>query len=205
MFVLHVAPHVAPCRHGVVRMAAAYNASASPAATLQESATASRSVVTWSRGGGQGGRGGDGAAAGGGGSGEGDGGQGGQPEQDLPDVSVASWWLPTLLRRRGLWTSPDALSRDDAGSFALGLAFCGAVGFLFGAGEPSELGVPVLPSEACQAAARASSQLPAGPRLVVTDQASVRAGARTLGEQQERQRLLVTKDRAQLAALEKVR
>ena len=186
-------------------MAAAYNASASPAATLQESATASRSVVTWSRGGGQGGRGGDGAAAGGGGSGEGGGGQGGQPEQDLPDVSVASWWLPTLLRRRGLWTSPDALSRDDAGSFALGLAFCGAVGFLFGAGEPSELGVPVLPSEARQAAARASSQLPAGPRLVVTDQASVRAGARTLGEQQERQRLLLTKDRAQLAALEKVR
>ena len=32
----------------------------------------------------------------------------------------------------------------------------------------------------------------------------MRAGAQTLGEQQERQRLLVTKDRAQLAALETV-
>ena len=168
LFVVRVAPHVAPSRRGVVKMATAHNASASPAVSLQDSTAVSRSVVTWRRG---------------------------QPEQDnqlaqdIPEAAFdsASWWLPTLLRRRGLWAT-ETLSRDDAGAYALGLVFCAAVGFLVGAGEPSPLGVPVLPSEARQAAARAS-----GPRLVVTDQASVRAGARTLGEQQERQRLLVTR------------
>ena len=156
-------------------MATAYNVSDSPAVSLQESTAGSRSVVTWRRG---------------------------QPEQDVPEV--ASWWLPTLLRRRGLWWASDAFSRDDAGAFALGLFFCAAVGFLFGAGEPSQLGVPILPPEARQAAARATAArasglvansglvADSGPRLVVTDQASVRAGARTLGEQQERQRRLVT-------------
>ena len=179
LLVLRVAPHVAPSRRGVVKMVTAHNVSASPAVSLQESTAVGRSVVTWSRGQPE---------------------QDNQPAQDIPEAAFdsASWWLPTLLRRRGLWAT-DTLSRDDAGAYALGLVFCAAVGFLVGAGEPSPLGVPVLPSEARQAAARAS-----GPRLVVTDQASVRAGARTLGEQQERQRLLVTKDKAQLAALEKV-
>ena len=111
--------------------------------------------------------------------------------------TTATWWLPAALRRSGLWADA-SFSRDDAGSFTLCLLFCGTLGFLFGAGEPSQFGIPILPSEERQAAVRESS----GPRLVVTDQASVRVGAQTLGEQQERQRLLVKKDRAQLTVLE---
>ena len=99
MFVLHVAPHIAPAQRGVVMMTTGYNATALPAVRLQERTAGGNSVVTWRRG---------------------------QPE---PDVSseAAMWWLPTLLRRRGLWAT-EALSRDDAGAFALGLAFCGAIG-----------------------------------------------------------------------------
>ena len=110
--------------------------------------------------------------------------------------AIQTWWLPAALRRSGPWADA-SFSRDDAGSFTLGLVFCGAVGFLFGAGEISQLGMPILPSEEQQTAARDSV-----PRLVVSDQASVRAGARSLGEQQERQRLLVKKDRAQVTVLE---
>lgn len=117
-------------------------------------------------------------------------------QRQLTAGNPSEWWLPASLRHSGVWTDA-SFSRDDAGSFTLGLLFCGAVGLLFGAGEPSQLGMPVLPSEERQAAARESV-----PRLVVTDQASVRAGAQTLGEQQERQRLLVKKDRARLAVLE---
>ena len=92
MFVLHVAPHIAPAQRGVVMMTTGYNATALAAVRLQERTSGSNSVVTWRRG---------------------------QPE---PDVSSedAMWWLPTLLRRRGLWAT-EALSRDDAGAFALGL------------------------------------------------------------------------------------
>ena len=119
-----------------------------------------------------------------------------QQSERVPGEQQPSWWLPTLLRRQGVW-SGDSFSQDDAGSFALGLLFFGAAGFLFGAGEPSQYGMPILPSESRRATARGD-----GPRLVISDQASVRAGARSFGEQLERQRLLVKKDRTQLAALE---
>ena len=53
---------------------------------------------------------------------------------------------------RARWATE--ISPEDAGSFALGLVFCSAVGSVFGAGETSQLGVPILPSEARQVAAR---------------------------------------------------
>ena len=53
-----------------------------------------------------------------------------QQSERVPGEQQPSWWLPTLLRRQGVW-SGDSFSQDDAGSFALGLLFFGAAGFLF--------------------------------------------------------------------------